>query len=234
MENDDGRLPALATLNEPMRRRLYDYVAAQESAVSREDAAAALGMARSVAAFHLDKLAGVGLLEVEYRRPPGRGGPGAGRPAKMYSRAAGEIALSVPERHYDLAALLLARAVEKATDGSVAVIDALRAVAGEYGRTLGARVDWAEERSSSSMERLCDLLAEHGYEPRMAGSTMTLANCPFHTLADEHRELVCGMNYEMIKGVVQAAGLPDTSANLDPAPGRCCVTLVAKETPDRA
>jgi predicted ArsR family transcriptional regulator len=68
----------------------------------------------------------------------------------------------------------------------------------------------------------------------MAGSTITLANCPFHTLADEHRELVCGMNYEMIKGVVQAAGLPDTSANLDPAPGRCCVTLAAKKTPDRA
>jgi hypothetical protein len=35
------------------------------------------------------------------------------------------------------------------------------------------------------------------------------------------------MNHELIKGVVEAAGLPDSTARLDPAPGRCCVTLVA-------
>jgi predicted ArsR family transcriptional regulator len=229
MSNEDEGLPALAALNEPMRRRLYTYVAGQESAVSREQAATTLGMARSVAAFHLDKLAEVGLLEVEYRRPPGRGGPGAGRPAKMYRRAAGEVAVSVPERHYDLAALLLARAVEEASDGSVTAIGALRSIADEYGRTLGAQVDWGEDRSSV-IQQLSNLLAEHGYEPRLAGTTMTLVNCPFHALADEHRELVCGMNYQLIRGVVQAAGLPGTSARLDPAPGRCCVTLMAPAT----
>jgi len=227
VNTEDGRLAALAALNEPVRRRLYRYVAAQEAPVSRDGAAAGLGVARSVAAFHLDKLADLGLLEVEYRRPPGRGGPGAGRPAKLYRRAAGEITLSVPERHYELAALLLARAVEDAADGSVLVTDALRAVAREYGRTIGTRVQRAEERSPPLIERLGGLLAEHGYEPRVAGSTMTLANCPFHALAEEHRELVCGMNHELITGVVEAAGLPSTAARRDPAPGRCCVTLVA-------
>src|SRR5665213_3727777 len=206
MEHDDGRLPALAALNEPMRRRLYDYVAAQESAVSRDDAAVTLGMARSVAAFHLDKLADVGLLQVEYRRPPGRSGPGAGRPAKLYRRAAGEISLSVPERHYDLAARLLARAVEDASDGSISVADALGAAAREEGRTIGGQVDRSEERSSPPIQQVAQLLSEHGYEPQVMDGTMTLANCPFHTLAQEHRELVCGMNHELIKGVVEAAG----------------------------
>jgi predicted ArsR family transcriptional regulator len=226
MTTEQGRLAALAALNEPMRRRLYEYVAGQEPAVSRDQAAVALGIARSVAAFHLDKLADHGLLEVEFRRPSGRGGPGAGRPAKLYRRAAAEITLSVPERHYEVAALLLARAVEKAADGSVTVADALRAVAREYGHTIGARFHKDGEQFSS-IEQLGELLAEQGYEPRLAGSTMTLANCPFHLLADEHRELVCGMNHELIKGVVEAAGLPDTAARLDPSPGHCCVTLVA-------
>ena len=227
MATEDGRLAALAALNEPMRRRLYEYVAGQEAEVSRDQAAADLGIARSVAAFHLDKLADLGLLEVEFRRPPGRAGPGAGRPAKLYRRAAAEITLSVPERHYEVAALLLARAVERAADGTISVADALRAVAREYGHTIGARVHQNEEQPSPLIEQLCDLLAEHGYEPRVTGATITLANCPFHVLADEHRALVCGMNHELIKGVVEAAGLPDSAARLDPSPGHCCVTLVA-------
>lgn len=227
MDIKDGSLAALASLNEPLRRRLYRYVAGQDAPVSRDGAAAALDVARSVAAFHLDKLADLGLLEVEYRRPPGRSGPGAGRPAKLYRRAAGEISLSVPERHYDLAARLLARAVEDASDGSISVADALGAAAREEGRTIGGQVDRSEERSSPPIEQVAQLLSEHGYEPQVMDGTMTLANCPFHTLAQEHRELVCGMNHELIKGVVEAAGLPDSTARLDPAPGRCCVTLVA-------
>jgi len=224
---DSGRVAALAALNEPLRRRIYGHVASQVSAVSRDGTAAALGVARSVAAFHLDKLAEVGLLEVAYHRPAGRSGPGAGRPAKWYRRAAGEIALSVPERHYDLAALLLARAVERVADGSLPVADALGAVAREYGRTIGVRAQRAEECSSSSIEQVAELLAEQGYEPREEDGTITLANCPFHVLAEEHRDLVCAMNLDLIRGVVEAAGLPAATARLDPAPGRCCVRLVA-------
>jgi predicted ArsR family transcriptional regulator len=209
-----------------MRRRLYGYVAEQSTAVSRESAASALGIARSVAAFHLDKLADLGLLEIEYRRPEGRSGPGAGRPAKLYRRALGEIALSVPERHYDVAALLFARAVEKSADGSISTTVALRTVARAYGHTIGSLRHDHEIKTSTPVEHLCSLLADHGYEPRLEAGIVTLANCPFHALAQEHRNLVCGMNLELIRGVVEAAGLPDDVARLDPKPERCCVTLV--------
>jgi predicted ArsR family transcriptional regulator len=196
--------------------------------VSRDEAAAALEVARSVAAFHLDKLVEVGLLEVDYRRPPGRGGPGAGRPAKWYRRAAAEVALSVPELRYDLAALLLARAIELSTEGSRPVTEVLGDVARDYGRAIGAGAHPSDEGASpSSIELLAGLLAEHGYEPRSEGGTITLGNCPFHALAEERRELVCGMNLDLLKGVVETAGLPGAAARLDPAPGRCCVTLVA-------
>ena len=106
--------------------------------MSRESAAEALGVSRSVAAFHLDKLAEVGALEVEYRRPPGRTGPGAGRPAKFYRRATRDLDFSVPERRYELAAAIFAQAVEDATARSIPVDEALRHAAHDYGRMIGA------------------------------------------------------------------------------------------------
>src|SRR5437879_6303744 len=119
MDKRELRIDALAALNEPLRRRVYRYVIAEGSPMRRDEVAAALGVARSVAAFHLDKLAKVGLLDVEFRRPPGRGGPGAGRPAKLYRRAPGEVSVSLPERHYDLVGRLLADARVMAADQPV-------------------------------------------------------------------------------------------------------------------
>ncbi len=219
---------ALAALNEPLRRPLYTLAAVRAGGVSRDEAGASLQVARSVAAFHLDKLVEVGLLEVDYRRPPRRGGPGVGRPAKWYRRAAAEVALSVPERHYHLAARLMARAIDLSTKEPRPVTEVLGDVARGYGRATGVGAHPSDEGASlSSTERLAELLAQHGHEPRSEGGTITLGNCPFHALAEEHRELICGMNLELVKRVAEAAELPGAAARLDPAPGRCCVTLVA-------
>jgi predicted ArsR family transcriptional regulator len=226
VDGGDPRLAALASLNEPQRQRLYRHVAEQEAPVSRDAAAAALGIPRSVAAFHLEKLTELGLLDVEYRRPPGRTGPGAGRPAKLYRRADTEIALSIPARHYDIAALLLAEGVDAAANGSVSVTDAVRAAARRYGRTIGAALQSAKRLSRRKrVEQLSGILAEHGYEPQPLGGTITLKNCPFHALAEEHRSLICGMNLELLRGVVESVGLAEDVAQQTPAPGRCCVSL---------
>ena len=226
MDEGDPRLAALAALNEPQRQRLYRHVATQDAPVSRDGAAEALGIPRSVAAFHLEKLAELGLLDVEYRRPPGRTGPGAGRPAKLYRRADTEIAPSVPERQYDIAALLLAEAVEAAIDGSVPVVDAVRNVARSYGKQIGASVSSPRKLSQKKrVAQLTGVLADHGYEPRVAGGAITLKNCPFHALADEHRALICGMNLELVRGVLESVGLAAEVAQQTPAPGHCCVSL---------
>jgi len=234
-DSETDALAALAVLNEPLRRRVYEHVATSPGGeLSRDGVAAALGVARSVAVFHLDKLVDAGLLEVHYRRPPGRGGPGAGRPAKWYRRAPGEIAVSVPERHYDLAAELLARAVERAGEGAadLDIEDLLADVARAHGRDLARRFRSAPtetsagEARSALLERLVRLLARHGYEPRLAGGVVTMANCPFHALAEAHRDLVCRMNHELLSGVAEEAGLPPGAARLDPDPERCCVTIV--------
>lgn len=228
MSDRHDELAALAALAEPLRRRLYLHVSAQGSPVSREDAAAALGVARSVAAFHLDKLAELGLLEVEYRRPPGRSGPGAGRPAKLYRRSAKEVSFSAPERHYDVVASLLAQALLDACEHDLAPAEALAEVARDYGRAIGteARANGRVSRRRL-LGRVAEVLAAHGYEPHLDGGVVTLFNCPFHAIAEKHRELVCAMNVEMVAGLIEGLGVSGAAAQLDPAPGRCCVTVRA-------
>ncbi len=105
----DDAVSRVAVLCDALPRTLYRFVASQDQAVSRDQAAAALGVSRSVAA-HLDRLAGVGLLDVEFRRLSACQGPGAGRPSKLCRRAAQETAISLPARHYHRAADLPASA----------------------------------------------------------------------------------------------------------------------------
>jgi predicted ArsR family transcriptional regulator len=224
-------IQVLAALAEPLRHQIYDHVVAQPGGSSRASVARALGVPRSVAAFHLDKLAALGLLEVDYRRPPGRSGPGAGRPAKWYRRSATEVVVSLPPRHYGLAAEILAQAVETSELDMVPVGRALRGAARRHGRALGAlaRTPGASAQTSAQQvaSRVVELLAERDYQPRKEGQTVFLHNCPFAALAEQHRSLVCGMNFDLLRAAVEAAGLPARTARLDPAPGRCCVTLAA-------
>ena len=222
----DAELSAIGSLQDPVRRSLYRYVTSQPDDVSREEAAAGVGIQRQLAAFHLDKLVDAGLLETTYRRLTGRTGPGAGRPAKLYRRSSSEHSVSLPPRQYDLAAELLADAVEEA--GARPARAALTDVARRFGVRLGEDLR-SHLGSRASRERrltaLSDSLDEYGYEPRREGSAVRLSNCPFHALAEGHRELVCGMNMSLVKGVVEGMEATDLEPCLDPRPGECCVTV---------
>ncbi|MFC6936389.1 transcriptional regulator [Actinomadura yumaensis] len=126
-------IEAIALLQDPVRRRLYEYVAARDHEIGRNEAAEAAGVGRTLAAFHLDKLVAAGLLETASRRLTGRSGPGAGRPAKLYRRSGAERGVSLPARDYRTAAGLLAEAAETA-----GLDDELRAAARRRGRALRA------------------------------------------------------------------------------------------------
>jgi predicted ArsR family transcriptional regulator len=69
------------------------------------------------------------------------------------------------------------------------------------------------------------VLEDQGYEPRRDGEEVVLANCPFHALVDERRDLVCGMNHDVLSGMVAAVGDDVLTARLEPADGVCCVRL---------
>jgi predicted ArsR family transcriptional regulator len=219
------RLAGIAALAEPARRALYDYVAAQPEAVGRDEAAQGAGVPVHSARFHLDRLVQEGLLSVEFRRRSGRSGPGAGRPAKLYRRAEREIAVSLPERHYDLAGQILARSLERAARDGVDPVGATRTEALEEGRRIGRALPGeAPPGAGDERERAMAALAGGGYEPRLCGADVVLANCPFHALAREHTALVCGMNQALVKGVLEGLGCSGLEAVLDPQPDLCCVT----------
>jgi predicted ArsR family transcriptional regulator len=233
---DEG-VAGLASLAEPTRRALYLYVRSQGSAVSRDEAAAGVGVPRHKAKFHLDKLVDDGLLEVEFARRTGRQGPGAGRPAKLYRRATKELSVTLPERRYELAGQLMARGIADTRKEGLPVADALGRAAREQGHTLAEAAlrqagDIASEVALLAAAR--KVLDDEGYETRLAGAGtgqpgLTLANCPFHALAVEHTAVVCGMNLAIMEGLV--AGLPrlGLTAVLDPAEGRCCIRLAAQD-----
>ena len=206
---------ALSTLGDPTRRSAYDHVCAQGHPVGRDDVATALGIGRTLAAYHLDLLAEAGLLSVAYARRSGRTGPGAGRPAKLYERADREVAVSVPPRDYGLAARLLAYAA--ARDEAGGTRRALRDAATELGREIAA--------TTTDPPGLDRMLRERGYEPyEDDDGTMRMRNCPFHAVAQSHPEVVCDMNLSLLGAAV--AGLnADVHAVLEPGPGRCCVAI---------
>jgi len=228
-------MAGVAALGEPVRRALYRYVVAQPDPVSRDQAAQNAGVPRHVAKFHLDKLAEEGLLEVEFRRPPGRRGPGAGRPTKLYRRSSRQLRVSLPERRYDLIGQVMARAIVDAEHDHVPITAALRRTAKDTGRTLGER---ARHRAGSGAGQAAPRAAAHGaltevgYEPRADPGGLTLANCPFHALAQDYTDLICGMNLDLIDGLLTGLEGTGLEARLGPAPGRCCVT-VRRQPPAR-
>jgi predicted ArsR family transcriptional regulator len=220
MDDRSVRVSAVAALAEPTRRRLYDHVVRQAGPVSRDEAAAATEVPRATVAFHLDKLVDDGLLEVHFERRTGRTGPGAGRPSKLYRRADCTVEISFPERHYDLAGDLLAAALAAAEGSGESPRAALARLAYDRGRQLGE-----EAPAAGGPEAALRVLEEHGFEPRVDDGSVTLANCPFHTLAREHTELVCGMNLRLLDGVLDGVPMAGLAARLEPSPGRCCVRL---------
>jgi predicted ArsR family transcriptional regulator len=228
----DRRIAAIAALDQPLRRELFRVLASSPGWTTRDAAAAAVGVPRSVAAFHLDKLADAGVLDVRFERTTGRRGPGAGRPSKLYRPSQDETAASLPERRYDLAGSLLAAAVAESTRSGTPVGECLRAAARSAGVRMGEEAQEAVDEAGSDHDRraaVIEVLGRHGYEPVLGvDEEIALANCPFHRLAVEHRELVCGMNLDFLGGLLEGLQSEDRlTARLEPAPGYCCVRIAA-------
>ena len=269
---DDADLASLSSLDDPVRGSLYEFVSGCGRPVGRDEAAAAVGIGRALAVYHLDKLVQAGLLSVTYQRLAGRSGPGAGRPAKLYTRSGREFAVSVPPREYELAARLLVQAVGADQTGQTRA--ALDSAARQLGTQLAVRhrpgpppapvtpsapdappaPDAQPTADASSTPQapptpqapgarpaapagpgtprtgarrdLVAVLQQHGFEPFDApDGAMRLRNCPFHQLAAEHREVVCGMNLALIEGLVAGLATSDLRPSLEPRPGCCCVAI---------
>ncbi|MGH2748810.1 MAG: helix-turn-helix transcriptional regulator [Actinomycetota bacterium] len=221
----------VGALGDDLRNAMYQFIRRAGRPVSREDAAAEVGISRKLAAWHLDKLVEKGLLRAHYARLPGRSGPGAGRSSKLYEPSEVEIEISIPPRRYDLVGRILVDAMEDARPGE-SPREAARRVATSFGLRLGAEFRRETGLRPPGPERTLtvaeQILAGYGYEPhRNAAGEVGLRNCPFHHLARQAPDLVCGLNQAFIDGVLRGLGNNSVDAALEPKPGQCCVNLRA-------
>lgn len=219
--NEGERLRAVASLGDPVRRRLFELVRDAGGPFSRDECAAALDLPKSTVRLQLDRLVDEKLLRVEFRKLGGKTGPGSGRPSKLYAVAQTEISASVPPRHYDLAAALLAAAVQRSIDTGEDVADAVASVAYAEGHRLGVEAGGIHQ-----------LLSNAGYSPEPDGEGGTImANCPFHRLSQDHAKVVCSLNGSLLSGALD--GCADESHRLAPDTeiSHCCARLVPRGAP---
>lgn len=219
-------LDRVGVLGDPLRRSLYAHVAGQPDAISREHAANALGLALHTVRFHLDRLVEAGLLDVEFRQLSGRRGPGSGRPSKLYRRSERQLSVSLPERRYDVVGEVLAEAVDRSVRDASPVAEVLPVVAHEAGLRLGAEAERGED-DGDELATVAGVLGSLGYEPVVDGTEVALANCPFDRLAAGHTDLVCGLNRDLVEGVLEGAAVSRLTARLVPHDTMCCVRVEA-------
>jgi predicted ArsR family transcriptional regulator len=224
----DPAIRAVAALEDDSRRRMYAFIRQARRPVTRDEAAASVGISRKLAAFHLDKLVEAGVLRAHFT--PAGGIRKVGRTPKVYEPAELDITISIPQRQHDLLADILLDAVLTPSGGDP------RAAAIHAASTRGQNLGTAERQHSRpgklGPERALTLasaiLERHGFEPaREAPTCVRLRNCPFHPLAAKAPDLVCGLNHAFLTGLLTGLRATTLNAILDPRAGECCVELRA-------
>jgi predicted ArsR family transcriptional regulator len=225
---DTADLMAVALLAEPTRQRLYLYLRERREPVGREEAARYAGIKPRLAAFHLDRMADAGLLDVEYRRLTGRAGPGAGRPAKVYSVSPRYFSVEIPQTRYALAASMMATALSAGGTGADGA-ESLQGVATAVGESLGGEIRHQARTKGARLEAVRRKLKQLGYEPQVQESgEWTMRNCIFGELSVSHRGLVCSMNAALVTGLLNGARLLSPRVEPRLAPPGCCVRLTSR------
>jgi predicted ArsR family transcriptional regulator len=211
---------AVGLLDDETRNAIYQFVVGRRMLVSRDTVADSLGIKRSTAVFHLDKMVDAGLLRATFQRAPeGR----SGRPSKLYGRALSTVDVTLPSRRYCLVGEVLLRAFQK--QGKNRAKNVISDAATQAGLELGKGFSMTEREQDRTVGlRKC--LETNGYEPYTTDAgDIELANCPFHALAQQFTEQVCDMNLALIEGMVAGTGAHGIQPELTPHEDRCCVRL---------
>lgn len=206
LEGEISRL--VAALGDPTRRSAFFHVRASTEPQSKDHVAAALGIDRRLAGFHLDKLVDQGFLRAEFRRRTGRTGPGAGRPAKLYSTAETEVHVDLPERRYDVLASLLLKVA--ADESGAPTSEVIERVGFEFGLQVGLAEAAAGARSPSeaaqtAAREVAGILSRLGFAATTdGGGGITACACPFEDLAFRDPERICGLDRAIWRGILAA------------------------------
>jgi predicted ArsR family transcriptional regulator len=192
---------ALAAIGDPGLRATLLAVRGRRRAAGIDEVAAATGVHRNVARRRLERLVAAGLLTARFERPSGRRGPGAGRPAKLYSPAPETTAIEFPQRRYGELVSLLAGEVSQRRLAEVGV---------RFGSAL-ADAGGVEPAGDlrAGLERLCDAVGSLGFQARVEsaggdGAVILTPTCPLRPLIVSDPSLA-SLDQGLWRGLVTAA-----------------------------
>jgi predicted ArsR family transcriptional regulator len=217
-----------STLGDPTRRSIYLTVRESADPVTAAQVAAEFDIHANVARHHLDRLADEGYLEITHKRPQGKNGPGAGRPAKCYSSTDKEIELQFPARRYDLLADLLIRVVQKLEPERASEIAA--EVGHEYGVELAGTLDLPDTGGFAAvLATVQQAMVDVGFavDTNTNSRQLLMSHCPFGRTAFDHPEVVCSLDRGIVNGLMEALHhATDTVTTPKETWGEGCVATV--------
>ena len=184
-------------LAEDTRYRLFRYLRLSGRPVAIRELATRLSLHPNTLRPHLRRLEEVGLVASE----PARRDAGVGRPHVLYT------AIDVADREgrdYRLLADILAGLLTGSRQRERA-----RELAYEWGTYLVGRIAPKPGARLAALAVLQEAMAEAGFDPRFrrrgaAGVDISLRDCPFRELLDEHRDLVCAVHRGLLEGMLSA------------------------------
>jgi predicted ArsR family transcriptional regulator len=149
-----------------------------------------------------------------------------GRSPNLYEVTDREVRVSIPDRRYELLGTILAGALARSGEGAALVSEEARQRGWESGRSAAVARRLRRPGAERALAVAAEVLAGCGYEPYRDGADVALANCPFHVVAKDAPDLVCGANRAFVDGVLRGLGDERVNAVLVPPDGGCCVRLV--------
>ncbi|MCD9879327.1 helix-turn-helix transcriptional regulator [Streptomyces guryensis] len=206
----------------PRRREVLDVLRTAAVPLGVAEAAERIGVHPNTVRFHLEALAGEGLVERRVLEPSG-----PGRPRTVYAPRPG-MERGGTRSYRLLAQMLLGRIAATGPDARATAMEAGRA----WGRSLvepppPSRRPGPEE----SAARLVELLDGLGFAPDPEGgsvpSRIRLRHCPFLELAEEYGQLVCPLHLALMQGALAELRAPLTATGLEPfaEPDACLAHL---------
>ena len=209
-------------LADDTRFRLYRHLGLSGRPVSIRELAARLSLHPNTLRPHLRRLEEAGLVRREVRK-----GTSVGRPQTLYSA----VERNVADRDYRLLAEILAGLVRGA-QGRAKASDLARQW-GEYLAIRGGPKPGTRDPARHGLATLQEAMAGAGFDPRFhrgAGGRVqiTLRDCPFRDLLDDHRDLVCAVHRGLLEGMLGALKPPLVLTTFEPLAERGTCRLVAR------
>lgn len=201
-------------LADDTRFRLYRYLRLSGRSVSVRELATRLSLHPNTLRPHLRRLEDVGL--VSSSAEPRRTASAVGRPQTMYAVVEQEEAGGADYR-------LLAEILSSIVRGERAREKAER-LAREWGAYLVARdvlKPGARSPAGRNLAVLQEAMARAGFDPRFrrtgaSAVQITMRDCPFRDLLEEHRDLVCRVHRGLLEGMLAEVKPPMRLADFRP------------------